>query len=150
MFERHEPFMRSIEEKGVRYIRVMPKEDDPTSAIGRGWKSTFNCQSKGVNALFMYVCMYICMYVCMYITCTVQHIYFTAEMYVVVLYIDDVLLLHGIFLIYDQCIYSPENRYTNIISLNTDEVRQRPRLSYMYVWMFVWMYVCMYVCMSRE
>ena len=59
MFERHEPFMRAIEEKGVRYIRVMPKEDDPTSAIGRGWKSTFNCQSKGVNALFMYVCMYV-------------------------------------------------------------------------------------------
>eukprot|EP01036_Dinobryon_divergens_P027202 gene27202-35932_t len=49
MFERHEPFMRSIEEKGVRYIRFMPKEDDPTSAIGRGWKSTFNCQSKGWN-----------------------------------------------------------------------------------------------------
>ena len=60
----------------------------------------------------------------MYITCTVQHIYFTAEMCVVVLYTDDVQLLHGIFLIYDQCIYSPENRYTNIFSLNTDEVQQ--------------------------
>ena len=44
-------------------------------------------------------------------------------MYGVVLYTDDVQLLHGIFLIYDQCIYSPENRYTNIFSLNTDEVR---------------------------
>ena len=63
--------------------------------------------------LSMYVCMYVCiMYV--YITCTVQHIYFTAEMYGVVLYTDDVQLIHGIFLIYDQCIYSPENRYTNI------------------------------------
>ena len=71
--------------------------------------------------------MYV-LYVCMYITCTVQHIYFTAEMYVVVLYTDDVQLLHGIFLIYDQCIYSPENRYTIIFSLNTDEVRQRTRL----------------------
>ena len=79
-----------------------------------------------------------CMYV-QYITCTVQHIYFTAEMYVVVLYTDDVQLLHGIFLIYDQCIYSPENRHTNIFSLNTDEVRQQTRLEYVYV--------CMYVCM---
>ena len=49
-------------------------------------------------------------------------------MYGVVLYTDDVQLLHGIFLIYDQCIYSPENRNTNIFSLNTDEVRQRTRL----------------------
>ena len=60
----------------------------------------------------------------LYITCTVQHIYFTAEMYGVVLYTDDVQLLYGTFLIYDQCTYSPENRYTNIFSLNTDEVQQ--------------------------
>ena len=85
----------------------------------------------------MYVC--VCTYVCikhkyfnytgwdhsvLYITCTVQHIYFTAEMYGVVLYTDDVQLLYGTFLIYDQCTYSPENRYTNIFSLNTDEVQQ--------------------------
>ena len=74
--------------------------------------------------LGVYVCECVCvyMYVCMY---CMYHIYFTAEMYVVVLYSDDVQLLHGIFLIYDQCIYSPENRYTNIFSLNTDEVQQR-------------------------
>ncbi len=51
--------------------------------------------------------VYVCMYVCMY---------------GVVLYTDDV--LYGTFLIYDQCTYSPENRYTNIFSLNTDEVQQ--------------------------
>jgi hypothetical protein len=45
-------------------------------------------------------------------------------MYGVVLYTDDVQLLHGTFLIYDQCTYSPENRNTNIFSLNTDEVQQ--------------------------
>ena len=63
----------------------------------------------------------LCMY-CMYVhhLCSTAYIYFTAEMYVVVLYTDDVQLLHGIFLIYDQCIYSPEN---------------------------ICMYVCMYVCM---
>ena len=60
------------------------------------------------------------MYVCMY------------KMYGVVLYTDDVQLLHEIFLIYDQCIYSPEIRYTNIFSLNTDEVRQRIVCEFMY------------------
>jgi alpha-ketoglutarate-dependent taurine dioxygenase len=36
----HPEFIRKLE-KGVRYIRVMPEEDDPSSAIGRGWKSTY-------------------------------------------------------------------------------------------------------------
>ena len=53
MCEKHESFMRKIEEKGVRYVRIMPAEDDPTSAIGRGWKSTFNCNTKGF--VFAYV-----------------------------------------------------------------------------------------------
>jgi hypothetical protein len=34
-------FTRKLEEKGVIYTRVIPREDDPTSPIGRGWKSTF-------------------------------------------------------------------------------------------------------------
>lgn len=37
---KHPEFIRKLEE-GVRYIRVLPEEDDPTSAIGRGWKSTY-------------------------------------------------------------------------------------------------------------
>lgn len=45
--------MRKIEEKGVRYVRIMPAEDDPTSAIGRGWKSTFNCNTKGFDFAFV-------------------------------------------------------------------------------------------------
>ncbi|KAF3765024.1 syringomycin biosynthesis enzyme-like protein [Cryphonectria parasitica EP155] len=39
-------FVQELEEKGVRYVRVLPKEDDPSSAIGRGWKSTFAVKTK--------------------------------------------------------------------------------------------------------
>ena len=35
MFEKHEAFMNKIESTGVRYIRIMPEFDDPSSAIGR-------------------------------------------------------------------------------------------------------------------
>lgn len=37
---------RMIEEKGVRYIRVMPEETDQSSAIGRSWKDTFQVQTR--------------------------------------------------------------------------------------------------------
>lgn len=46
MDERHPEFMRKLESSGVRYRRVLSKEDDPTSAIGRGWKSTYLCETK--------------------------------------------------------------------------------------------------------
>lgn len=39
-------FVHELEAKGVRYVRVLPEEDDPCSAIGRGWKSTFAVQTK--------------------------------------------------------------------------------------------------------
>lgn len=35
-----------IEQLGVKYVRIMPTEDDHTSAIGRGWKSTFLCNTR--------------------------------------------------------------------------------------------------------
>lgn len=35
-----------LEELGVKYVRNMPEDDDPSSAIGRGWKSTFLCTDK--------------------------------------------------------------------------------------------------------
>ena len=38
-------FAKKVEELGVRYIRIMPPEDDASSAIGRSWKSTFQAQS---------------------------------------------------------------------------------------------------------
>ena len=39
-------FAQKVEDQGVRYIRVMPDEDDPTSAIGRSWRSTFQTQDR--------------------------------------------------------------------------------------------------------
>ena len=45
-FEKFPKFAAEVEQKGVRYIRTMPLEDDNSSAIGRSWKSTFQCQTK--------------------------------------------------------------------------------------------------------
>ena len=44
----HSDTMNQIEKEGVRYVRYMSAEDDPTSAIGRGWKSTFQCSTPGL------------------------------------------------------------------------------------------------------
>ena len=37
----HPEFAAKVEKLGLRYVRIMPCDDDPTSAIGRGWKSTY-------------------------------------------------------------------------------------------------------------
>lgn len=39
-------FMKELETKGLKYVRVMPKEDDASSAIGRGWRATFNATTR--------------------------------------------------------------------------------------------------------
>jgi hypothetical protein len=39
-------FVRKLEEKQVRYFRVLPDGDDPESAIGRGWQSTYLTQDR--------------------------------------------------------------------------------------------------------
>lgn len=39
-------FTAQVEALGVRYIRTLPEEDDPTSAIGRSWKSTYQTQDR--------------------------------------------------------------------------------------------------------
>lgn len=44
--EKYPEEMKMIESIGVKYVRIMPRDDDPTSAIGRGWRSTFLCDSK--------------------------------------------------------------------------------------------------------
>jgi hypothetical protein len=46
--EKYPEEMKMIESIGVKYVRIMPRDDDPTSAIGRGWRSTFLCDSKGM------------------------------------------------------------------------------------------------------
>jgi alpha-ketoglutarate-dependent taurine dioxygenase len=39
-------FMDKLEKDGLRYVRYMPEYDDPTSAIGRGWRSTYLTDSR--------------------------------------------------------------------------------------------------------
>ena len=50
VFERlessHPEFAKALEDKGVRYVRVMPEEDDKLSPIGRSWKSTFQTDTR--------------------------------------------------------------------------------------------------------
>ena len=45
-FQEYPDFAAEVEAKGVKYIRVMPLENDTTSAIGRSWKATFQCTTK--------------------------------------------------------------------------------------------------------
>lgn len=46
LVERRPQFVENLEKKGVVYTRTIPQEDDPTSAIGRGWQSTFLTKDK--------------------------------------------------------------------------------------------------------
>jgi Taurine catabolism dioxygenase TauD, TfdA family len=41
-------FVNKLEKEGVVYTRVLPENDDPTSPIGRGWKSTYLTEDKKV------------------------------------------------------------------------------------------------------
>lgn len=41
-------FVEALRTKGVRYTRVLPDGDDPSSAIGRGWQSTYNTADRAV------------------------------------------------------------------------------------------------------
>jgi hypothetical protein len=46
MKEKCPKFVERLEEYGVRYSRILPNGDDQTSAIGRGWQSTFHTLSR--------------------------------------------------------------------------------------------------------
>ena len=48
MKERHPEFVERLEEHGLLYTRVIGEDDDPSSHIGRGWKSTFLTKEKSV------------------------------------------------------------------------------------------------------
>jgi alpha-ketoglutarate-dependent taurine dioxygenase len=39
-------FTQRIESLGVKYVRVLPDEDDPSSAIGRSWRSTWQTENR--------------------------------------------------------------------------------------------------------
>ncbi|KAL2940244.1 hypothetical protein RDABS01_023430 [Bienertia sinuspersici] len=48
MKEKHPEFVRQLEEHGLMYVRVLGEGDNPESAIGRGWKSTFLTDDKSI------------------------------------------------------------------------------------------------------
>ncbi|CAN0921687.1 Clavaminate synthase-like protein At3g21360 [Linum grandiflorum] len=48
MKDKYPEFVEKLEEHGLIYTRIVGDEDDPTSTIGRGWKSTFLTDDKGV------------------------------------------------------------------------------------------------------
>lgn len=54
----HPQFMCELEEKGVQYVRYMPEHDDPTSAIGRGWRSTFMAKDRGAVLDTIQLCVF--------------------------------------------------------------------------------------------
>ena len=39
-------FVTKIEALGVKYRKVAPEENDPSSALGRSWKASFNVTTK--------------------------------------------------------------------------------------------------------
>ncbi|KAH6820811.1 2-oxoglutarate and oxygenase superfamily protein [Perilla frutescens var. hirtella] len=48
MKEKYPDFVEKLEKEGLIYTRVLGEEDDPSSPIGRGWKSTFLTADKAV------------------------------------------------------------------------------------------------------
>ncbi|KAH1055105.1 hypothetical protein J1N35_033170 [Gossypium stocksii] len=48
MKEKHPEFVDRLEAHGLLYTRVLGEDDDPSSPIGRGWKSTFLTSDKAV------------------------------------------------------------------------------------------------------
>ena len=58
MQDLHPRFMQRLEDCGVQYVRYMPEYDDPTSAIGRGWRSTFQANDRGKNLEILFSCVH--------------------------------------------------------------------------------------------
>ncbi|CAN1168449.1 Clavaminate synthase-like protein At3g21360 [Linum perenne] len=48
MKEKYPEFVTKLEKEGLIFNRVMTGEDDPSSAVGRGWKSTFSTDDRVV------------------------------------------------------------------------------------------------------
>ena len=48
MKERHPEFVERLEKHGLLYTRVQGEDDNPSSPIGRGWKSTFKTTDKNL------------------------------------------------------------------------------------------------------
>lgn len=48
MKEKYPEFVQRLEQHGLIYTRILGEDDDPSSPIGRGWKSTFLTKDKEV------------------------------------------------------------------------------------------------------
>ncbi|KAJ0007543.1 hypothetical protein Pint_29599 [Pistacia integerrima] len=48
MKQSYPEFVEQLEQHGLLYTRVLGEEDDPSSPIGRGWKSTFLTEDKSL------------------------------------------------------------------------------------------------------
>ncbi|KAJ4718030.1 Clavaminate synthase-like protein [Melia azedarach] len=48
MKKKYPEFVEQLEQHGLIYTRVLGEQDDPSSPIGRGWKSTFLTEDKSV------------------------------------------------------------------------------------------------------
>lgn len=59
MKNKYPDFVERLEEHGLIYIRVLGEDDDPSSPIGRGWKSTFLTKDKSVAEERFALCSYI-------------------------------------------------------------------------------------------
>jgi hypothetical protein len=46
LLDNYPDFAKKVEELGVKYIKVAPEENDPSSALGRSWKASFNAKDK--------------------------------------------------------------------------------------------------------
>lgn len=44
--EKFPRFTQDLEALGVKYVRILPERDDPSSAIGRSWQSTWQTQNR--------------------------------------------------------------------------------------------------------
>ncbi|TQD71135.1 hypothetical protein C1H46_043330 [Malus baccata] len=48
MKDKHPQFVQKLEDHGLIYTKVLGQDYDPSSAMGRGWKSTFGTEDKNI------------------------------------------------------------------------------------------------------
>jgi hypothetical protein len=46
LMSKYPEFVKKIEELGVKYRKVAPEENDPSSALGRSWKASFGVNTR--------------------------------------------------------------------------------------------------------
>lgn len=64
MKDKYPEFVEQLEEHGLIYIRVLGEDDDPSSPIGAGWKSTFLTKDKNVAEERFLLCSFVFILTC--------------------------------------------------------------------------------------